>query len=215
VPPKTNFTKIHVKALLQRFFKKKIENLCCFGINCSTFKTYKQMIQRIQTVYLIAIIVLTSIMFSGSLLSLKQPNPTNGVDEYDLNIFYFKVTEVQKSMVGGHETQTSAIKSMSIQYGLIAIAAILIGLTISIIFNYKNREKQMKLTRLNFLVMAMLYSAVFAKAINYIPGFEFSKLMPYSTLGIMLMIFNFYLNWRVLRLIKKDDDLVKSADRIR
>ena len=52
------------------------------------------MIQRIQTVYLIAIIVLTSVMFSGSLLSLKQANPTNGVDEYDLNIFYFKVTEV-------------------------------------------------------------------------------------------------------------------------
>jgi len=54
------------------------------------------MIQRIQTVYLIAIIVLTSVMCSGSLLSLKQSNPTNGVDEYDLNIFYFKVTEVQK-----------------------------------------------------------------------------------------------------------------------
>jgi len=118
-------------------------------------------------------------------------------------------------MTGGQATQTSVIKSMSIQYGLIAIAAILIGLTIGIIFSYKNREKQMKLTRLNFLVMAMLYSASFAKAINYIPGFEFSKLMPYSTLGIMLMIFNFYLNWRVLRLIKKDDDLVKSADRIR
>lgn len=173
------------------------------------------MIQRIQTVYLVAIIVLTSVMFSGSLLSLKQPNPTNGVDEYDLNIFYFKVTEVQKSIVGGHETQTSILKSQTIQYGLIAIAALLIGLTLSIIFSYKNREKQMKLTRLNFLVMAMLYSAVFANAINYIPGFEFSKLMPYSTLGIMLMSFNFYLNWRVLRLIKKDDDLVKSADRIR
>ena len=173
------------------------------------------MIQRIQTVYLIAIIVLTSVMCSGSLLSLKQSNPTNGVDEYDLNIFYFKVTEVQKSMTGGQATQTSVIKSITMQYGLIAIAAILIGLTISIIFSYKNREKQMKLTRLNFLVMAMLYSAVFAKAINYITGFEFSKLMPYSTLGIMLMIFNFYLNWRVLRLIKKDDDLVKSADRIR
>jgi hypothetical protein len=173
------------------------------------------MIQRIQTVYLIAIIVLTSVMCSGSLLSLKQSNPTNGVDEYDLNIFYFKVTEVQKSMTGGQATQTSVIKSITMQYGLIAIAAILIGLTISIIFSYKNREKQMKLTRLNFLVMAMLYSAVFAKAINYIPGFEFGKLMPYSTLGIMLMIFNFYLNWRVLRLIKKDDDLVKSADRIR
>ena len=92
------------------------------------------MIQRIQTVYLIAIIVLTSIMFSGSLLSLKQANPTNGVDEYDLNIFYFKVTEVQKSMVGGHETQTSILKSQTIQYGLIAIAALLIGLTLSIIF---------------------------------------------------------------------------------
>jgi len=28
-------------------------------------------------------------------------------------------------------------------------------------------------------------------------------------------MFLFYLNWRALRLVKKDEDLVKSADRIR
>jgi Domain of unknown function (DUF4293) len=173
------------------------------------------MIQRIQTVYLVAIIVLVSIMCTGSLLSIKQQNTNNGIDEYDLNIFYFKHTAVQNAMLNGKETQTSAIKSISLQYGLIAIAAILIGLTLTIMFSYKNREKQMKLTRLNFLIMSMLYAALFAKAINYMPGFEFGKLMPYSSIGVMLMIFNLYLNWRVLRLIKKDDELVKSADRIR
>lgn len=174
------------------------------------------MIQRIQTVYLIAIIILVSIMCTGSLLSMKQQNATNGIDEYDLNIFHFKHTEVQNATtVDGKPTQTSTIKVVSVQYGLIAIAAILIGLTLTIIFSFKNREKQIKLTRLNFLVMSMLYAALFAKAINYMPGFEFSKLMPYSSVGVILMIFNLYLNWRVLRLIKKDDELVKSADRIR
>ncbi|MES2727171.1 MAG: DUF4293 domain-containing protein [Bacteroidota bacterium] len=173
------------------------------------------MIQRIQTVYLIAIIILVSIMCTGSLLSMKQQNATNGIDEYDLNIFHFKHTEVQNAVIDGKETQTSTLKVVSVQYGLIAIAAILIGLTLTIILSFKNREKQIKLTRLNFLVMSMLYAALFAKAINYMPGFEFSKLMPYSSIGVILMIFNLYLNWRVLRLIKKDDELVKSADRIR
>jgi hypothetical protein len=173
------------------------------------------MIQRIQTIYLIAIIVLTSVMCSGNLLSLKQASTNNTIEEYDLNLFYYKVTEVRKSVSNGQEVQTSVVKSVTMQYGLIAIAAMLIGLTLTIIFSYKNREKQIKLTKLNFLLMAMLYTAIFAKAINYIPGFEFNKLMPYSTLGVMLMLFNLYLNWRVLRLIKKDDNLVKSADRIR
>jgi hypothetical protein len=173
------------------------------------------MIQRIQTIYLIAIIVLTSVMCSGNLLSIKQASSNNINEEYDLNLFYYKVTEVRKAVSNGQEVQTSVVKSVTMQYGLIAIAAMLIGLTLTIIFSYKNREKQIKLTKLNFLLMAMLYTAIFAKAINYIPGFEFNKLMPYSTLGVMLMLFNLYLNWRVLRLIKKDDNLVKSADRIR
>jgi hypothetical protein len=30
-----------------------------------------------------------------------------------------------------------------------------------------------------------------------------------------LMIFMFYLNWRAIMLVKRDEELVKSADRIR
>ena len=63
--------------------------------------------------------------------------------------------------------------------------------------------------------MFVLVLAVFAKAMMAIPTFTFGKLFPYSAIGMMLLTFLFYLNWRALRLVKKDEDLVKSADRIR
>jgi uncharacterized membrane protein len=58
-------------------------------------------------------------------------------------------------------------------------------------------------------------TATFSTAALKIPGFNMSSLSFASTFGIALMIFMFYLNWRAIMLIKRDEELVKSADRIR
>jgi len=161
------------------------------------------MIQRIQTVYLVTIIILTCVMCKGSLISIQSPNASGSMDIYNLNIFYFNAVE------NGSTTHND------IQFGLIAIAALQILLTAVIIFSFKDRPRQMKLVRFNFLVMFMLVAGIFSKAVMDIPTFSFSKMFPYSIFGFTMMVMIIYLNWRVLMLIKRDDEMVKSADRIR
>lgn len=160
------------------------------------------MIQRIQTIYLIAIIILIAMMCNGSLISIQNINENGTIDTYNLNVFYFN-------------TLVNNVANSQIQYGLIAIAGSVIAFTLFIIFSFKDRQKQKKLVKINFLFMLMLISALFSKAVMDIPSFSFGKMLPYSTFGVMMMLFIFYLNWRTLMLIKRDEEMLKSADRLR
>jgi hypothetical protein len=53
------------------------------------------------------------------------------------------------------------------------------------------------------------------KAYYFIPSFNAEKLMLPSIIGIALFLFVAYLNVRIFFLIKKDEELIRSADRIR
>ncbi len=161
------------------------------------------MLQRIQTIYFIAIIIITATLCTGSIIKITETTPLGVTNEYNLNLFYF--TALENGNVTANE----------MQFTLIAIAAIIIGLTALIIFTFKDRPKQMKLAKVNYLMMLLLLLAVFTKAMIYIPMFSFGKIFPYSAFGLVLIVFLFYLNWRAIRLVRKDDELVKSADRIR
>lgn len=160
------------------------------------------MIQRLQSVYLVAIILIAIMVSTGSLLSGIE-STAGLVKQYDLSLIYFKVYE--------NGVQVTS----EIQYGLILILALVIGWTLNVLLAYKNRSKQIKLAKWNFLFMIMLIVALFAKAILYIPGFTFSTQNMQSVFGVALLIFMMYLNMRALLLIKRDEELVKSADRIR
>jgi hypothetical protein len=161
------------------------------------------MVQRIQTIYFIAIIIICATLCTGAVIKIMEPLATGGNGEYNLNLFYYTAIE------------NGVLTATKLQFELIAIAAIIIGLTITIIFSFKDRAKQKKLAKVNYIIMLLLVLTVFAKALILFPAFSFSKIFPYSSIGVMLMGFLFYLNWRAIRLIKKDDELVKSADRIR
>jgi hypothetical protein len=80
---------------------------------------------------------------------------------------------------------------------------------------YKNRVKQMQFTLINMLALFSLLAVFFVKAYLFVPNFSSEKLMLPSMIGITLFIFLIYLNIRVYYLIKKDEELVKSADRLR
>jgi ABC-type Fe3+-siderophore transport system permease subunit len=61
----------------------------------------------------------------------------------------------------------------------------------------------------------MLVTAFTAKVYSNIPNFSPDMLMINSGIGIGIVMLLFYFNWRALSLIQKDEELVKSADRIR
>lgn len=160
------------------------------------------MLQRIQTIYFIAIILICCLLFSGSIINVHAT--INGVPtDYVLNILYFNTYENQ------------SLVSSSIQFELIAFAALIIAWNTRVIGSYKNRPEQIKHAKKTYLFLLLLFIAVFAKASFVIPGFNMSGLSTSSVFGIALMIFSFYLNWRAISMIKRDEDLVKSADRIR
>lgn len=160
------------------------------------------MIQRLQTVYFIAIIIIAAVSCSGQLITSHQMLP-GLVKDYTLNSIYFNVYE------------NGSLVSSQIQYLLILLTSVLIGWTINIILTYKNRVKQIRYTKINFVIIAVYILGLFTRAFMLIPDFNFGGLSLKSTFGVALLIFMLYLNMRALMLIKKDEDLVRSVDRLR
>jgi hypothetical protein len=160
------------------------------------------MIQRLQTVYFIAIILICAMACGGSLVNYMQSTP-GMVREYSMNLIFLNYKE------------NGMLISSKIQFELIALVSLVIGWTINCLLGYKNRKRQMTLTKINFLFIAALIVVLFVKAFTSIPDFAFNTLSMQSTFGLALLFFMLYLNLRALMLIRKDEELVKSADRIR
>ncbi len=107
------------------------------------------------------------------------------------------------------------LQNSQIQYVLIALVTIVAGWTLNVILGFKDRKKQMRNTKLNFMVIGVYLVAVIVTAYTKIPEFTFVGMTIKASIGMALIVFMLYLNLRAFLLIRKDDDLVKSADRIR
>lgn len=161
------------------------------------------MIQRIQSVYLVLIMILVATLCATSILHMVYVVPEGKTTEYVLNLFYF------------NKLENGILLESHLQIGLILISSIVIGLSLYVLINFKNRVKQMTFTLLNMVAILALLAAFAVKVYLFVPEFSSDKLMAGSILGIALFLFLIYLNVRVYFLIKKDEDLVRSADRLR
>lgn len=171
------------------------------------------MIQRIQTIYLFGIIVIALLTCTGQVMDNNQLIPATNVGDsavaqgksmvYVMNSIYFNVYN------------NGVMERSSIQFDLIALVALIVGWTLNIIFGFKDRARQMKHVRINFIFIGAFLAAYIVKAFILIPNFSFGNMSIKSTVGMALIIFMLYINLRALLLIRKDDNLVKSADRLR
>lgn len=160
------------------------------------------MIQRLQTVYFIAIILICAMACGGSLINVHQMGE-GWVRDYIMNLIYLRSFE------------NGTLVDTSIQFELIALVSLVIGWTVNIILGFKNRKRQIIHTKINFVFIVALIVVLFIKAFTTIPNFAFGTLSMQSTFGLALLFFMLYLNLRALLLIRKDEELVKSADRLR
>lgn len=160
------------------------------------------MLQRLQTIYFIAIILICSVLFGGSIINVHSDINGKSID-YTLNLLYFNTYE------------NSSLVSSSIQYELIALAALVIVWVVKVIRSYNDRMQQIQHAKKTYLFLLILGIAVFAKAAMKIPGFNMSGLNSSSIFGLALFLFTFYLNWRAISMIKRDEEAVRSADRLR
>jgi hypothetical protein len=146
------------------------------------------MIQRIQTLFLLFVVALAAALFS-------------------LPVFVTSTTSTAKVV--------SAVPHMIQSDLLTSIVVALSGLTAFIsIFLYRNRQRQTLLCRLNLLfILAALGLILQASDTSSLPR-SVQVSVSYS-LAVCFPVAQIVFNWLALRFIKKDDDLVRSAERLR
>lgn len=158
------------------------------------------MIQRIQTVYLTLAFVAIALLFAFPLAQFFS----------ETGAYVFSVNGL-KNMVPGDANAFNPI----IFLPLIIVVVGLAFLLLFTIFQYKNRSFQVKLTSIGVLAAIALIMGIFflyipmiEKKINIIPDYRkaFGIYLPLVALVFLVM---------ANRAIKRDDKLVRSADRLR
>lgn len=157
------------------------------------------MIQRIQTVYLAlaAILLILPVVFPGGLALATL--------EADAGTY---LLFAEKMILKGDAPSTFAMP-----YGL--IGAVMVGIFLSIysIMQYKNRKFQIKLVQAAIFVQLVFGALIFYYA-DVMAGIGQNGEVAYSPF-IAIVLVNVVLYFLAMRGIKKDDALVRSADRLR
>jgi len=157
------------------------------------------MIQRIQTIYLLIAFIAISLLFS------KLP-----IASYELNNIgkiYFNVIPSYQSP----ELSQNLFTNISTLPIIINIAILLLLIVFTILM-YKNRPLQIKINMFAFLLNIVLIVVLFftadsmQKQLNSEAAYKFGIALPLISLVFLILS---------AKAIKKDEKLVKAADRLR
>lgn len=152
------------------------------------------MIQRIQSVYLLLVVILMGVVMSlplgiyvgadGSVSTLRAL----GID------------------IAGVDHDSSC-------WGLFAIALLSVIIALATIFLYKNRKLQIRLTVFNILVIIGWYATFTAFVMAY--NNQLASTTFHCSMGSVFPLIAIFFNLLAIRGIRKDERLVKAADRLR
>ena len=162
----------------------------------------KYMLQRTQTLFLLAIIVIC-----GTLSTVNIPfyssEKENGTERVEVSFNKTEMIVMQPMKHSVTEDNTLIISCLAI-IGVLSIVSLL---------SFKNRKLQLLLTSLNFLAIGLLISLlyVFSLGVDYF-GQDGTSSFKIS-LGLIVLIILF--NLLAFRGIKKDEELIRSMDRLR
>lgn len=152
------------------------------------------MIQRIQTLFMVIALILMGLM-------IWLPLGEIAIND---KIYSFSIIGIVDILTG--QTVYSAWHLLVLIVGVLLLQVIAI-------FSYKKRKKQMRIVAVNCLLMlgfaiaSWLFIMLSAKTLGN--GIYSSKIViPFSLISIIM-------NYLAVRAIKRDEDLVRSVDRIR
>jgi glucan phosphoethanolaminetransferase (alkaline phosphatase superfamily) len=155
------------------------------------------MIQRVQSVYLFMITLLSSFLFTGSIVNFINKSGS---------VIKITFTSIVKSTEGQGLGVIEKLLPLSILIILIPM------LSLITIFIFKNRKIQLRLAMSLIILCILLVIALIHGSIITISKFE-AALTPGIKMTLPLVIL--ILSVLAYRGIKKDDQLVKSYDRLR
>jgi len=154
------------------------------------------MIQRIQSIYLLFVVLLSGVGFYLPTATLSVSRNTNYLVSYK-GIYLEQATEqVFQSPV----------------WGVTVFALIIPIVALITVFLFKSRKLQIKLTYINIACVVMYYASVAAYIITAAQRlqaesiFHFGVVIPFVCLILLVL---------AVSAIKKDEALVKSLDRLR
>lgn len=159
------------------------------------------MIQRIQSVYLFLIALLIAFMFA---MPVSIHKVKVGDQEIELSNSLFSITDASGTIQSLH----------IIPVGIMAIAVILFSLVI--LFMFKNLKLQLRLMRYLNLLILLLITSLYLMSDFKVK--EFAAGNTYSTiflLGAYAPLVAMFFSYLTTNAIKKDKELVESADRLR
>jgi hypothetical protein len=163
------------------------------------------MIQRIQSIFLFGVFVCTVLQF---FTGIAEVDATGQVYNYSIWGFVKVVQNANQLLVS---TQLLLIGNAGI--GILALF---------ILFKFKNRSIQIRLSRLNLFLLVAFAAGIFfyfEHALTKVLELQTleaqnSKTVHYA-LGAILPVVGIIFTLLAISAIKKDDALVRSADRIR
>jgi hypothetical protein len=155
------------------------------------------MLQRIQSVYLALIVLIFGALFFMPFAQVVSAETT-----YQFNAFGIKMTD-------GSYLRTA--------YYVLAAVVIVMIYNIVILAYFKNRVMQIKLAKLNGIVLAMIIGLVVLSVDHMATGLLIAETEPTVEygLGTYLLFLPLILNYLAIKAIRKDEELVRSADRLR
>lgn len=155
------------------------------------------MIQRIQTIYLFLASLSMLLLFFFPLSS------------YLSDFEYYKLYVYGLTDMSPQNQKVSFLAFLPLIVLVVAIS----GILVYTVFKYKNRRLQMQLLNVALFlnvgfiaVVFFIYDSMLSKQIATRPDYEPGLFMPLISIVFVLLSY-----WR----IKKDDELVRSADRLR
>ena len=155
------------------------------------------MLQRVQTLYLLAIVVLSGFVIFSPLADL-----INKVDNLNYLVNFKGISLVKP---------TGNIIESSI-WGLTSVSSVVPIIALITIFSFKNRVKQIRLSVINMLFMICFYIFM----ILYIwPACERLQSDWHLRVASVFPLVNIILNYLAIGAIGKDEKLVKSLNRLR
>lgn len=156
-----------------------------------------KMIQRLQSVYLFLITLLTSFLFTGSIINFISKSGS---------VIKITFTSIVKSTEGQGLEVIEKLLPLSVLIILIPI------LSLISIFIFKNRKLQSRLVLVLIILCSLMVIALIHGSIITVSRFE-AVLTPGIKMALPLIIL--FLSVLAYTGIKNDDRLVKSYDRLR
>ena len=158
------------------------------------------MLQRIQSIFLLAAAILAMLMFAMPLV------------EYD------RVDHLRYALklMGLETVEGVSVTDVSLKLPLHAITGILAAMLLVSIFFFKNRPRQIRFVRFTYLVAVTLLVAEWITHTSVQAYLEQESNLGYVLLPAFYLPFGcILLAIMAERAIRKDENLVRSADRLR